>query len=674
MKNLSISRKIGLILAISILFNVIIGISGYISMSHISNNTNNISNNAELLKNQTMKLNQYSLNLKYQVSKAKSIAIETLLKKQNVLKNQNYITAKNTTNQIIKDIAKFSKKYNKKDIAIKANELRKKSIGFFMILESLQEEFDDSIENGIEVLNEDVTPIELALNKVVNDFSGNSNKKFKLKMDQVTNNLHQAKDEISNSEINNTIFNIIAIILSLSIGIYIMQEIVSSILTFQNGVIGFFKYLNRETNDVKMLDDSSSDEIGSMAKVVNDNISKIETTIEQDNALIAEAQILMGRVEHGWYSQTIEKSTSNESLNNFKDSVNKMILATKENFNMMNARLEEYANYNYTNELSMPNIEKNGVFDLLINDINKLREAITSMLVENKSNGLTLQNSSDTLLSNISNLSSASNQAAASLEETAAAIEEITSNIINNTSNVVKMASHGNEVKDSVSSGQNLASKTTTAMDEINVEVTAISDAISVIDQIAFQTNILSLNAAVEAATAGEAGKGFAVVAQEVRNLATRSAEAANEIKKLVENAKNKANDGKSIADEMIDGYTHLNESISKTLDLVSDVEMASKEQQTAIEQINDAVTKLDQQTQQNASVANTTKDIAIQTQSIAQDIVEDADEKEFIGKGSVKAKNIDNTKSQTTISTPAPTKKPKAIVSSNDTDEWESF
>ncbi|MDF6903130.1 methyl-accepting chemotaxis protein, partial [Escherichia coli] len=89
--------------------------------------------------------------------------------------------------------------------------------------------------------------------------------------------------------------------------------------------------------------------------------------------------------------------------------------------------------------------------------------------------------------------------------------------------------------------GELLASKTNKAMDDIDKQVNSINEAISVIDQIAFQTNILSLNAAVEAATAGEAGKGFAVVAQEVRNLASRSAEAAREIKAIVENATNKA-------------------------------------------------------------------------------------------------------------------------------------
>ena len=107
--------------------------------------------------------------------------------------------------------------------------------------------------------------------------------------------------------------------------------------------------------------------------------------------------------------------------------------------------------------------------------------------------------------------------------------------------------------------------KKTESMEEINEQTSSIADAITVIDQIAFQTNILSLNAAVEAATAGEAGKGFAVVAQEVRNLASRSAEAAREIKALVENANSKADEGKQIANKMITGYSKLNENIKSS-------------------------------------------------------------------------------------------------------------
>jgi methyl-accepting chemotaxis protein len=160
-------------------------------------------------------------------------------------------------------------------------------------------------------------------------------------------------------------------------------------------------------------------------------------------------------------------------------------------------------------------------------------------------------------------------------------------------------------VTQSAKNGQDLANKTAISMDDINKEVSSINVAIEVIDQIAFQTNILSLNAAVEAATAGEAGKGFAVVAAEVRNLANRSAEAAKEIKHIVENASKKAKEGKEISDDMIEGYKELNESISNTIVTINEVATASKEQERGIVQINDAINMLDQATQKNAQVAD---------------------------------------------------------------------
>jgi methyl-accepting chemotaxis protein len=199
------------------------------------------------------------------------------------------------------------------------------------------------------------------------------------------------------------------------------------------------------------------------------------------------------------------------------------------------------------------------------------------------------------------------------------------------------MANYGNKVKTSISLGQELANKTVISMEEINSQTSAINEAITIIDQIAFQTNILSLNAAVEAATAGEAGRGFAVVAGEVRTLASRSAEAAKQIKNLVENAQRKTQEGKDIASDMIKGYSQLNENITTTLELIQNVTTASKEQAAGMIQINDAVNSLDQITQLNAQNASSANEIAQKTLVISNTIIEQADAKEFNGKDSLR-------------------------------------
>ena len=415
-------------------------------------------------------------------------------------------------------------------------------------------------------------------------------------------------------------------IVSIVIAFIITKKSLKPLEIFQNGLFDFFKFLNNEIEDTNPININSKDEIGVMTKVINNNITKTKTLIEQDRVVINEVQKAVNIAKNGKMNYIITSKTTNQSLEQLKDGFNELlqVVNTKvaSDLNDIQKALQYFQQLNFTHK-----INDNGEVSI---GLNSLANTIVDMLNQNKQNGLVLEQSANTLLTNVQLLSSASNSAAASLEETSAALEEMTGNVSSSTSNIMQMANLGNDVKGYVIQGRDLAHKTTSSMDEINEQVASINEAITVIDQIAFQTNILSLNAAVEAATAGEAGKGFAVVAQEVRNLANRSADAAKEIKKLVEQATDKANDGKDISNKMLSDYSLLDESITKTLELIEDVETASKEQLQGIEQINDAVTQLDKATQENAAEANSVAQIAQDVSHMAEELVADASAKKF--------------------------------------------
>jgi len=200
-------------------------------------------------------------------------------------------------------------------------------------------------------------------------------------------------------------------------------------------------------------------------------------------------------------------------------------------------------------------------------------------------------------------LSSRTEQQAASLEETAASMEQLASTVKQNADNARQANQLAASASDVAERGGSAVSEVVSTMQGISASSRKISEIVSVIDGIAFQTNILALNAAVEAARAGEQGKGFAVVAGEVRSLAQRSAQAAKEIKGLIEDSVTKVGAGSQQVERAGATMQEIVASVKRVTDIMGEISAASEEQSSGIDQVNRAVSQMDEVTQQNAAL-----------------------------------------------------------------------
>ncbi len=418
--------------------------------------------------------------------------------------------------------------------------------------------------------------------------------------------------------------NVIFAAIMAYISYYSMTRIVGGIDRIKTYVDDLMAFAFFRTNRIKKAEYMKNDDIGIILKELNSYIEKFDSMRKDDMHVLGEVVIALNKVSQGVYSTKIHADSDNFMINTLKKSVNEMISKTNENMEEVVGIMDKLINQDYRHQININPILKDKML-LTMQQVNKLGSELNNNTKQNLENGTLLEKNSINMQKSVKNLAIRANEQASSLEQTANTLEKITSITKNNTQNAAKMSDLSKDLKNSVITGEKLAHQTALSMDEINQKVQAINEAITIIDQIAFQTNILSLNAAVEAATAGEAGKGFAVVAAEVRNLASRSAEAAKEIKDLVENATTKTYEGKKISDDMSNGYDNLNQIISKTIDIIQDVSTASKEQLSGIEQINNAISILDRVTQENANESNNVSNITNETLSMALLLVEDA-------------------------------------------------
>jgi methyl-accepting chemotaxis protein len=342
---------------------------------------------------------------------------------------------------------------------------------------------------------------------------------------------------------------------------------------------------------------------GKVFKVVK-FASEITPIIEEARRLdraVHESQDIIRAVLAGATDRRIVKTGKTGNLALLAESINGLIDGVSTTVAETEHVLKRATEGDLTSRMKLE--DKSGHLRTLAESVNSMIKAMMDVITSLKKTSLEVHEGAEEISRGNLDLSRRTEAQALSLEETASSMEEMTAIVKNNAQNAGQASDLAASAGEQAERGSRVVGAAIAAMSEINAASKKIADIIGVIDEIAFQTNLLALNAAVEAARAGEHGRGFAVVASEVRNLASRSAAAAKQIKALIQDSVGKVDEGAKLVDESGKVLGEIVTRVKKVTGVMAEIANASREQATGIEHVNKAVASMETVTQQNAAL-----------------------------------------------------------------------
>ena len=380
------------------------------------------------------------------------------------------------------------------------------------------------------------------------------------------------------------------------------------------------------------------DEIGDMARSVEvfreqglkvsqmteAEAARIVADEQQRRTMMSELQSAFGVVVDsaiaGDFSKRVTAEFPDAELNGLAGSVNSLVKTVEGGLNETGRVLKALANTDLTERMEG---NYHGAFAHLQADTNAVADRLTDVVNRLKNTSQSLRTATGEILAGANDLSERTTKQAATIEETSATMEQLAATVLANANKSGEASLKSQSVSLTAEEGGAVMSQATGAMEKITSSSAKISNIIGLIDDIAFQTNLLALNASVEAARAGDAGKGFAVVAVEVRRLAQSAASASADVKVLIEQSANEVAGGTKLVSDAAGKLQAILDGVRETSQVMEGIARESREQASAIEEVNVGVRQMDEMTQHNAALVEEINAAIEQTESQASELDE---------------------------------------------------